>query len=90
MKYNIINCPAFNKVQYECSSQDTEHICCWMNEDCIMKQIIKKCKYQEKEFDEEIKNGNYPDKYKFFKSGRSDAGTETLNLLEIEEVNDLL
>lgn len=44
MKYNILNCPAFNKEEYECGCIDTEHLCCWMNEDCIMKQIVKKCK----------------------------------------------
>lgn len=45
MKYNVTNCPAFDKNQYECISQDTDRLCCWMNEDCIMKQIVNR--YQQ-------------------------------------------
>jgi len=45
MKFNIKNCPAYNKLSDECDSKDTQHICCWMNEDCLMKQIVQR--YQQ-------------------------------------------
>lgn len=47
MKYNVTNCPAFDKEQQECSSFDTDRLCCWMNEDCIMKQIVNRYRYQQ-------------------------------------------
>lgn len=45
MKINIKNCPVYNVLSDECDSfsENTEHICCWMNENCLLKQIVEKC-----------------------------------------------
>ena len=88
MKYIIKNCPCYNK-DYSCQSKNNIiGKYCKDIADCLLKRIVEKCKYQSAEFDDKIKNGNYHDKYKFFKSGRSDAGKEVLQLLEIEQVDE--
>jgi hypothetical protein len=74
-----------DKIKDYCT--DKRKKCCDC-EDCLPKQIIEKCRSQMAEFDDEIKNGNYDPKFKWFKSGRSDAGYEILNMFDIEEVED--
>lgn len=39
MKFNVKNCPSYNKDVDECRSEYTAHICCWMNEICPIKEI---------------------------------------------------
>jgi len=83
-----MNCPALDYDDITCRDSSCDEcgmVACIERTNCLLKQIVEKCKYQSFELDEEILNGNYPDKYKFFKSGRSDAGEEILKLLEIEE-----
>ena len=84
MKYNILSCPAFDKAQYECISPDTEHICCWMNEDCIMKQIVNKCK----DYKEECKLSCIDDRMcsTCFLGGKKELAEDILDDLESEEV----
>lgn len=87
MKYIIKNCDCYGFGD-ACLSNNSERLYCKDITDCLMKRIVEKCKFQLSEFDEEIKNGAYIDKYKYFKSGRSDAGKEILELLESEEADD--
>ena len=77
VSYIIKNCPV--------------HACidgcayCEYDNECLLKQIAEKCKHMQSEFTPDLKSDKYPDKYRFFKSGRADAGEEILSLLEIEE-----
>lgn len=50
-----------------------------------LKKISECCKQQQAEYDEDIKNGNYDKKFKWFKAGRSDAGKEILDLIQENE-----
>lgn len=47
----------------------------------LLNKISEVCQSQFAEFDDEIKNGNYDGKFKWFKSGRSDAGKEVLEII---------
>ena len=82
-KYVVKNC-----ISYEDGICDQQDMFCKDCADCLLKWIICKCQHMRNELDQDILNGNYPDKYKYFKSGRSDAGQEILNLLKIEEINE--
>ena len=44
MKFNVKNCPSYNRGVDECRSEHTAHICCWMNETCLIKKIAELCK----------------------------------------------
>jgi len=84
MKYIIKNCPALCfrlKDNPECNK--SLFIACKDISDCLFKRIVEKAKHMQNEWSEELLK--YPDKYKYFKSGRSDAGREILQMLEIEE-----
>lgn len=100
MAYIIKNCPAHGKEDRICypsvkkyiSGEDfVPYYCfglrkpCKDISDCLLKQIVEKAKQMQNEWSEELLK--YPDKYKFFKSGRSDAGKEILQMFEIEENN---
>ena len=88
-KYIVTNCElkreliSPDKIKDYCTDQRMK--CCECK-DCLPKKIIERCKEMEKEFSDEIKNGNYDKKFKWYKSGRADAGYEILRMFDIEEV----
>lgn len=92
MKYIIKNCPSCRN--YNVFGLPKEGCCyhymdyCKNYSNCLLKQIVEKCKHMQAEFDAEVRNGKYQEKFKWFKSGRSDAGGELLYLIEIEEINE--
>ena len=80
MSYIIKNCPASQQGTCE------KYGMCQDYTDCLLKQIAEKAKYMKNEWGEDLLN--FPDKYKFFKSGRSEAGKEVLSLLDIEKCEE--
>lgn len=50
MKYIIKNCPAFCDVDddWNCINRDTEELKCQNYTDCLLKQIVEKCKFWNK------------------------------------------
>ena len=90
MKYIVKNCPCniqnIPEDNANCCSKQYRY--CYSISDCLIKRVIEKCKNMKAEFDDEIKNGNYIAKFKWFKSGRSDAGKEILDMFDIEEVKE--
>ena len=48
-KYIIKNCPAYNLKHCDCLN--TKEIACLYRADCVMKQIVEKCKYYKKHSD---------------------------------------
>lgn len=71
-KYVVKNCPAFNEDYNECCGKSAKFIYCMDNTDCLIKQVIEKCKNDCVYFgDKEL---------------RYDTLEEILQLFEIEEV----
>lgn len=82
-KYIIKNCPCFDKDNTQCLDTPvlpiTEMILCQDCTDCVMKQIVEKCKkVQELEYQKGRLKCKSPSKAKF--------GREILKLLDIQEV----
>ena len=86
-KYIVRNCTSY--LFHDICSQAGEYdVICSNCTDCLIKRVIDRCKNMKAEFDDEIKNGNYIAKFKWFKSGRNDAGKEILAMFEIEDVKE--
>ena len=86
-KYIVKNCTSY-RFDNICSQAGKYDVFCSNCTDCLIKRVIDKCKHMEAEFDDEIKNGNYIAKFKWFKSGRSDAGKDILDMFDIQEVEE--
>lgn len=85
MKYIIKNCPAFNVLTKQCKgaySNYIEYQYCSGNDNCLLKQIVKKCR-------ETIKIAeSYKSEKVSYMQAMVDICNELLNLVEIEEVNE--
>lgn len=89
MKYNVVNCPAYSKENFECTSYEAESICCYKNEDCFMKKIIigkcngykESCKIENNCLDNRLCHN-------CFIGGANELADEIIDDLGIEEVED--
>lgn len=81
-KYIIKNCTSYCEFEkeYTCGVE-TKELFCEDNTDCLLKQIVEKCKgVQEKFYDAVHSRYLSPSKAKFAR--------EILDLLQIEEINE--
>ena len=75
-KYIVKNCPTFNDNKgfyYSCKNLNVEPIDCQDCTDCLIKQVIEKCKEQFGIIDSD------------YREGQRDVALEILQLFEIEE-----
>lgn len=76
-KYIVKNCPCFNEMggfYIECDSNHVSDIRCLFCTNCLIKQVIEKCR--------DVSG------YSDFAFGQRDKADEILQLFEIEEVNN--
>lgn len=73
---------------YMCKRRKMHDCECMYIPNCFMKKIVKTCIQMKDEYTPELASGKYNEKFRWFKSGRADAGKEILSLLEIERIND--
>ena len=90
IKYIIKNCPAFCDVDddWDCISRDTEELKCQDCTDCLLKQIVEKCRSEQVECP-----CNDDDETRYYcweceKPHRASLATEILSMLEIEECEE--
>ena len=77
MKYIVKNCPAL-LISGICNGRNVKGLACKNNTDCLIKQVIEKCKYDTyRVFDEKTK--------KVIGYRQSPFAQELLQLFEIEE-----
>lgn len=90
-KYVIRNCPCFFEeneevYDYTCTWNGTEELACQDCTDCVLKQIVEKCKNAQSECSCEDANKDVGC-FECTSGGRAGLGTEILKLLDIQEVN---
>ena len=80
MKYIVKNCPAITN-NLTCRQAIYENMFCDYRTDCVIKQVIEKCK--------EAINKYYPDYYDegFEEDIVTDFANEILDMFDIEEIN---
>ena len=85
MKYIIRNCPAFVQSSYKNRDWAIENSCeliddrCCLKQNCVMKQVVERCRKTVKIFSAE--SGTQP-----YAGGRCTEAEGILELLDIEEV----
>lgn len=80
-KYIVKNCPSFIEDTQECESEQSHFIWCEDCTDCLIKQVIEKCK-KKKEWFSKSPDGVAFDLNAFMGGNLQD---EILQLFEIEE-----
>lgn len=85
-KYIIKNCPAYSKDALDfCFAKNATQAICYNCTDCLLKQIVEKCRDAQGECS--CKNPNKDvDCFECTSGGRAELGTEILKLLDIQEV----
>lgn len=86
-KYIIRNCPAILKMTKICddyrTTRDNPQLCKDCT-DCVMKQIVERCREAQKEYPRHFPDGELD----MFVSGRNNLAGIMLALLDIEESSD--
>ena len=88
IKYIVKNCPTFNENKmfyYSCKNLNVEPIDCQDCTDCIIKQVIEKCKQIENECPCEFQGF---DCWECHISGQKSLAQQILQLFEIEECDN--
>lgn len=87
-KYIVKNCPAILPMTKLCDSENTFNCGTFCKDctDCVIKQVIEKCKDAKLECS--CKNPNLDiDCFECTSGGRAELGQEILNMFDIEEIN---
>lgn len=83
-KYIIKNCPAYSENQgvYWTCYEDNNKLLCQDCTDCLLKQIVEKCRVAQKEYPKKFSD----EEMDMFVSGRNNLAGIILALLDIQEV----